>query len=122
MHRACWRYLIQHTAITLGALALVRERRMGAFEVFRVAPVNMIQLLLGKYLGYTLFIGLSTATLIVLLRLLGIPLLGSLALFVALLLLLTLASARRGLLISAVSARQPGHPAGDDHAGCWLSF
>jgi ABC-2 type transport system permease protein len=95
--------LIQHTAITLGALALVRERRMGAFEVFRVAPVNMIQLLIGKYLGYILFIGLSAATLIVLLRLIGIPLHGSLILFVALLLLLTLASLGVGFLISTVS-------------------
>jgi ABC-2 type transport system permease protein len=95
--------LVQHTAITLGALALVRERRMGAFEVFRVAPVNMIQLLIGKYLGYTLFIGLSAAVLILMLRLLGIPLLGSIVLFVALLLLLTLASLGIGFLISAVS-------------------
>jgi ABC-2 type transport system permease protein len=95
--------LVQHTAITLGALALVRERRMGAFEVFRVAPVNMIQLLLGKYIAYTLFIALSAAVLIGMLRLLGIPLLGSLALFVALLLLLTLASLGVGFLISTVS-------------------
>jgi ABC-2 type transport system permease protein len=95
--------LVQHTAITLGALALVRERRMGAFEVFRVAPVNMSQLLIGKYLGYTLFIALSSTVLILMLRLLGIPLLGNLALFVALLLLLTLASLGLGFLISTVS-------------------
>ncbi len=109
--------LVQHTAITLGALALVRERRMGAFEVFRVAPVNMIQLLIGKYLGYTLFISLSSATLIVLLRLLGIPLLGNLALFVALLLLLHAGLAGAGLPdLQRLGLGQPGHPAGDDHA------
>jgi ABC-2 type transport system permease protein len=95
--------LVQHTAITLGALALVRERRMGAFEVLRVAPVNMMQLLIGKYLGYTLFIALSAAVLFVSLRLIGIPLLGNLGLFVALLLFLTLASLGIGFLISTVS-------------------
>jgi ABC-2 type transport system permease protein len=95
--------LIQHTAITLGALALVRERMMGAFEVFRVAPVNMIQLLLGKYLGYTIFIALAAALLFGGLRLLGVPLLGSLWEFAALVLLLILASLGVGFLISAVS-------------------
>jgi ABC-2 type transport system permease protein len=95
--------LVQHTAITLGALALVRERRMGAFEVFRVTPANMTQLLIGKYLGYTLFISLSAAILILVLRLIGIPLLGNVLMFVALVLLLTLASLGIGFLISAIS-------------------
>jgi ABC-2 type transport system permease protein len=96
--------LVQHTAITLGALALVRERLMGAFEVFRVAPVTMIQLLIGKYLGYTLFIGLTAAVLIVALLLIGVPLLGSPIQFVALVLLLTLASLGVGFLISTISS------------------
>ncbi|HET9223088.1 MAG TPA: ABC transporter permease [Roseiflexaceae bacterium] len=96
--------LVQHTAITLGALALVRERLMGAFEVFRVAPVNMIQLLIGKYLGYTLFIVLTAAVLIAALLLLGVPLLGSWLLFAVLVLLLTLASLGVGFLISTVSS------------------
>jgi ABC-2 type transport system permease protein len=96
--------LIQHTAITLGALALVRERLMGAFEVFRVAPVSMIQLLIGKYLGYTLFIGLTAGVLIVALLLIGVPLLGNLLQFIALVLLLTLASLGVGFLISTISS------------------
>src|SRR5690606_33855956 len=50
--------LIQHTAVTLGSLALVRERLIGALEIFRVAPVSIGQLLAGKVLGYTLFIAL----------------------------------------------------------------
>lgn len=96
--------LIQHTAITLGALALVRERMMGAFEVFRVAPVSMVQLLIGKYLGYTVFIGLTAAVLIVAMLLTGVPLLGSPLLFVGLILLLTLASLGIGFLISTISS------------------
>lgn len=95
--------LVQHTAITLGALALVRERLLGAFEVFRVAPVNMSQLLIGKYLGYTLFVGVMTALLVAGLLLIGIPLLGDIWQFVGMILLLTIASLGVGFLISTVS-------------------
>lgn len=95
--------LVQHTAITLGALALVRERLMGAFEVFRVAPVNMVQLLIGKYLGYTLFIGLATLVLMAAMTFLGVPLLGSWWQFALLVLLLTVASLGVGFLISTIS-------------------
>lgn len=95
--------LIQHTAITLGALALVRERMLGAFEVFRVAPVSMIQLLLGKYLGYTLFIDIAAAVLFIALQLLGIPLFGDPLQFIGLIVLLTVASLGVGFLISTVA-------------------
>src|SRR5262245_6726254 len=46
--------IVQHIAVTLGALSLVRERLLGAMELFRVAPVSMNQLLMGKYLGFTI--------------------------------------------------------------------
>lgn len=95
--------LIQHTAVSLGALALVRERLMGAFELFRVAPVNMVQLLLGKYLGYTLFIAISAGVLAAAMRLLGVPLLGGWVSFALLLLLLTVASLGIGFLLSAIA-------------------
>jgi ABC-2 type transport system permease protein len=95
--------LVQHTAVTLGALALVRERLMGALEVFRVAPVTLIQLLIGKYAAYTLFIVVVAAVLSLLLTLIGVPIFGSLLLFVLLIILLTLASLGVGFLISTVS-------------------
>lgn len=98
--------LVQHTAITLGALALVRERLIGAFEVFRVAPVNMTQLLLGKYLGYTLIIALAATVLTGAMALLGVPAPSDpllLAQFVGLILLLTVASLGVGFVISAVA-------------------
>lgn len=95
--------ILQHIAVTLGALSLVRERLLGALELFRVAPVSMVQVLLGKYLGYTLFIGIVTTLLIGLMFALGIPFLGSVLLFIALVLLLVLASLGIGFLISAWS-------------------
>jgi ABC-2 type transport system permease protein len=95
--------LLQHTAITLGALALVRERLLGAFEIFRVAPVGAIQVLLGKYLGYTVFVAITAGALFAAMLALGVPLLGNPYLFAALMLLLTLASLGVGFLISSVA-------------------
>ncbi|HEU5087741.1 MAG TPA: ABC transporter permease, partial [Roseiflexaceae bacterium] len=95
--------LLQHTAITLGALALVRERLMGAYEVFRVTPANMVQMLIGKYLSYTVFIGISAAVLIGAMFLLGVPFYPNVLTFASLVVMLTLASLGVGFLISAVS-------------------
>jgi ABC-2 type transport system permease protein len=95
--------ILQHIAVTLGALSLVRERLLGALELFRVAPVSMLQVLLGKYLGYTLFIAIISAVLMGLMLALGIPFLGSILLFAGLVALLTLASLGIGFLISTWS-------------------
>jgi ABC-2 type transport system permease protein len=98
--------ILQHIAVTLGALSLVRERLLGAMELFRVAPVSLTQVLLGKYLGYTLFIGIITALLVALLVFtpLAVPFLGSISLFVGLSVLFTLAALGIGFLISAWSS------------------
>lgn len=95
--------LVQHIAVTLGSLSLVRERLLGATEVFQVAPVNLGNVLVGKYLGYTLFIAVITAALAALMYPLGIPFLGSPLAFTGLVVLLTLASLGFGFLISALS-------------------
>lgn len=95
--------LIQHLAVTLGALALVRERLSGAYEIFRVAPLNIAQIVVGKYLGYTLFVGLTATVLTLLLTLIGVPLLGNVGDFIALLLLVTVASLGIGFFISVIS-------------------
>jgi ABC-2 type transport system permease protein len=95
--------LVQHIAVTLGALSLVRERLLGAIEVFQVAPVTLRNILFGKYLGYTLFIGVITAGLAGLMVPLGVPFLGSPLAIAGLIVLLTLASLGVGLLISSLS-------------------
>ncbi len=98
--------ILQHIAVTLGSLSLVRERLLGAIELFRVAPVSLNQVLLGKYLGYTLFIGIIAAALVALLVFtpLAVPFLGSVALFAGLAALFTVASLGIGFLISAWSS------------------
>ena len=43
--------LVQQLAITLASLGVVRERQMGAFEMFRVSPLGLSQILFGKSPG-----------------------------------------------------------------------
>lgn len=95
--------LVQHIAVTLGALALVRERLLGAVELFRVAPIGLSHILVGKLLCYTSFISLMAALLLALMRPLGVPIMGSPLLLAGLLILLTVASLGVGLLISSLS-------------------
>lgn len=96
--------LLQHMAVTLGALSLVRENLLGSVELFRVAPVGSMQIILGKYLGYTLFTGLIAALLTLgLFYGLGVPFVGNPYWYALVVLLLSWASLGLGFLISAVS-------------------
>ncbi len=46
--------MLQQFGVAFGALSFVRERQLGITDVFRVAPVNATETLLGKYLAYLL--------------------------------------------------------------------
>lgn len=48
--------MLQQFGVAFGALSFVRERQLGIVEVFRVAPINATETLIGKYLAY-LFLG-----------------------------------------------------------------
>jgi ABC-2 type transport system permease protein len=76
---------------------------MGSFEMFRIAPLKVTHVLLGKTLAFSLYVLIAGSALTALLRLLQVPFLGSPLVFVALLVLLTLASVGIGMLISAIS-------------------
>jgi ABC-2 type transport system permease protein len=95
--------LVQQMAVTLASLGLVRERQMGSFEMFRVAPLRFIQLLMGKTLAYVLFVVIAGALLTSLLALLNVPLPSNILQFTLALVLLALASVGLGFLISSVS-------------------
>jgi len=95
--------LIQHIAITLTALALVRERLNGTIELFRIAPVSAREVLTGKYLSYFVLGALLSAILaLVILYGLDVPLLGEVWEFVLVIGLVLAASLGMGFLISAV--------------------
>ena len=96
--------LVQHVAVTLTALALVRERLGGSLELYRIAPVSPREILGGKYASYFLQAAALTAILAtVLIVALGVPSLGSWLLLVVTLALLIAASLGLGFFISAVS-------------------
>jgi len=96
--------ILQHLAVTLVALALVRERTSGVMEVFRVAPVNAWEIMAGKVLAYLLIGGtIAAATVALLVGVLHVPMLGDPQVLAAALGLLLLASLGIGLLIAVIS-------------------
>lgn len=96
--------ILQHMAVTLGALSLVRERLSGVVEIFRVAPVNAIEILLGKMLAVALLSALIASTLVgVLIGVFNAPFLGDMRLVALTIGLIVFASLGLGFLISVVS-------------------
>ena len=70
--------LLQHLAVTLAALSIVRERTVGTMELFRVSPLSAGETLIGKYISYMLFGGAITALLVILMVFgLKVPMLGN---------------------------------------------
>ena len=95
--------ILQHLAVTLLALSLVRERR-GRLEIFRVAPVSAFEILAGKALGYAVLGGVvSIVTMAALVGPLGVPMLAGPIAVAGVLALLLAASLALGALIAGVS-------------------
>ncbi|MEO5965307.1 MAG: ABC transporter permease [Candidatus Limnocylindrales bacterium] len=96
--------ILQHMAVTLIALSVVRDRTSGVIEVFRVSPVSAWEVVLGKILGFAfLSAAIAFVSLVLLIVGLGVPMLGSVAALAGVVALLILASLGLGLLISIIS-------------------
>jgi ABC-2 type transport system permease protein len=101
---AVFALVIQHLAITLTALSLVRERLSGQMDRFRVAPVTSSEVLIGKYVAFAVLSLIVTAIVGALqVGVLRVPLLSGWLPFAGVVLLLTFASLGVGLLISLVA-------------------
>ncbi len=100
---AVFALLLQHIAVTLGALSLVRERLRGILEMFHVAPIPSSNIILGKYLGYMFFLAIISGLLLALLMFLGVPFLGDIWQFAGFVLLLIAASLGIGFFFSCIS-------------------
>ena len=100
--------ILQHMAVTLIALSVVREKNSGLFELFRISPITTAELVTGKLIAYGIFAGaVAFATISLLVLGLGVPMLaqpGWIALVVG---LLIASSLGLGLLIAAVSDSEP---------------
>ena len=96
--------ILQHLAVTLVALSLVRERTSGIIELFRISPISTTEIIIGKVLAFgVLSAAISAVTVALLVTTLGVPLLGSPLLLAAVIALLTLASLALGLFIAEIS-------------------
>jgi ABC-2 type transport system permease protein len=96
--------ILQHLAVTLVSLSLVRERTSGILELFRIAPISPAEVIAGKVLAFgVLGAGIGVSTLALLTSGFAIPVLGELWLIGAVLGLLLLASLGLGLLIAVLS-------------------
>jgi len=96
--------VLQHLAVTLIALSIVRERSSGAIDRFRASPMRATELVIGKVLAFGVLGGAIAAISVwLLVSVLGVPLLGSPAVIALVIGLLLVASLGLGLLISVVS-------------------
>ena len=96
--------ILQHLAVTLVAMSLVRERTSGVIELFRIAPVSTAEVLFGKLLAFGLIGGaIATMTVALLVLGLGVPMIAPVGFVVLAVALLLLASICVGLLIAVVS-------------------
>ena len=96
--------LLQQFGVAFAALSFVRERQLGAAELFRVAPVDARQVVVGKYVGHLVIGGLVAAALVALVRWgLDVPLLGPAGHLAVSLALVVLASVGLGFLVSLTS-------------------
>lgn len=95
--------VLQHMGVTLTALSLVRERLSGAMDIFRVAPVRALEILVGKYLAYAFFnLSIAAAISFLLIGVLRVPLLSPPGQMAWVIILLSFAAVGLGLLISTI--------------------
>ncbi len=96
--------LMQHIAVTLAGLSIVREREEGPIELFRASPVSAFQTLVGKFSGYlllTIVLGAVLTALVV--YGLGVPMLGNWQHYALALFALLCASLNLGFFISLLA-------------------
>jgi ABC-2 type transport system permease protein len=96
--------LLQHLSITFASLSIVRERRSGIMELFRVAPITALETLIGKVISYLSF-EILLAGIITLLAvwLLKVPMFGSWTNYAIAVIVLLFTSLGVGFLISLIS-------------------
>ena len=96
--------LLQHLALTLAALSLMRDKRTGLFEVLRVGPLSSGEILVGKFLAHIAVGSVVAAALIAAaVGLLDVPLEGDPVWLVPAVLGVVAASLGMGMLVSSLS-------------------
>jgi ABC-2 type transport system permease protein len=100
--------ILQHMAITLIALSVVRERTSGLFELFRISPISTAELVTGKLIAYGIFAAaIAGLTLTLLVVGFHVPILADPGWIALVVMLLVAASLGLGLLVAALSDSEP---------------
>lgn len=100
--------ILQHMAVTLIALSVVREKTSGLFELFRISPITTAEIVTGKLIAYGIFAGaVAMSTIALLIIGFGVPQLADPVWIGLVAFLLIGASLGLGLLIAAVSGSEP---------------
>jgi len=99
--------LLQHLAITLGALSMARIRLLGLMELLRTSPVKPTEVVAGNYLSYGTLCAVAGAILMgLLVYALGVPQFGSWYIVGGMLGLLVLCSLGIGFVISMIASSE----------------
>jgi ABC-2 type transport system permease protein len=99
--------LVQHLAITLGALSMARIRLLGLMELLQTSPARPSEVVVGNYISYGTLCVIAAALLTFLLVwALSVPVFGSLQIVAATLGLLIVCSLGVGFVISMISSSE----------------
>jgi ABC-2 type transport system permease protein len=96
--------LVQQFGVAFAALTFVRERQIGILDVFRAAPLDAGETVVGKYLSYLMLGGLVAGVLtFMVVWVMGVPIAGTISSVAVALGLTLFASIGLGLIISLLS-------------------
>ena len=99
--------VLQHMAVTLLALSIVRDRTTGAMELLRASPVRATEVIVGKLVAFgVLGAAVTVVSMGLLVGLLHVPILSPIPLVAIVFAAMLLASLGLGLFISVVSSSE----------------
>ncbi|RPI11642.1 MAG: ABC transporter permease [Actinobacteria bacterium] len=97
--------MLQQFGVAFGALTFVRERQLGIIDIFRVAPINAAETLLGKYVAYLLIgCGVGAILTVLVVTALDVPVAAGIGEIAVVMALTLFASIGLGFVISLASA------------------
>src|SRR5688572_23131468 len=96
--------LLQHLALSLAALTLVRDRALGLLEILRVGPTSVVAVMVGRFIAFAVAgVAVAAALIVAVTQFLDVPNLGSPVWVWTSVVMLLSASVALGMVIALVS-------------------
>jgi ABC-2 type transport system permease protein len=96
--------LLQHLALSLAALTLVRDRALGLLEILRVGPTSVVAIMIGRFIAFALAgVAVAAALIVAVTQFLDVPNLGSPVWVWTSVVMLLSASVALGMVVALVS-------------------